>query len=79
MGPGNRKVEQRPFWIVSGEPPRSTGYPFHAALNGLLAEADFTPDENKIEFREPMVWDDKNIGARECRPTPGFGRKGRTP
>ena len=27
------------------------------------------PDENKVELWEPKVWDDKNKGAWECRPT----------
>ena len=41
MALGRRKNEQQPFWVASGELPRSSGHPFYAALNRLLAEAGF--------------------------------------
>jgi transposase len=41
MSLGRRKPEPQPLWIASGELPRSPGHPFYAALNRLLAAADF--------------------------------------
>lgn len=41
MALGRRKPEPHPLWIASGELPRSPGHPFYAALNSLLAAADF--------------------------------------
>lgn len=41
MALGRRKPEPQPLWIASGELPRSFGHPFCAAMNRLLAAADF--------------------------------------
>jgi transposase len=41
MALGRRKPPQQPLWVANGELPRSPGHPFYAALNRLLAEADF--------------------------------------